>query len=356
MAEPGGESPKSTRDWVKPPVSTIAMPKPLNNNAAQGQGTIDTSISTAVTGAAFPPALRTPGLSRSTKGGEERFSLAPTVTTLTPSILTQARPFSRLMAERITANSWEINISENSVVTVVPRRLAPNTPTFHFPERIAALLPEGAQAGGGNQQSLEWDQFSKALVGAELPTVPNPSAAAFRQDPFSMQSMGTQTSHKGHLTPRRHGTHDAATSPINFLPGAPLPTGTSDPPSKTSAMDFIDQAALRLQDLETFPHLPPLPKTAKELLIDPSDPKTDADDVSEASGVLGDGDNMAHLSERDLCVTGRGKGVAPSGNGGGNGYGNWGGQGRDRNSMYGRRWDVGNRDRWNYDRNRDYTS
>ena len=84
-------------------------------------------------------------------------------------------------------------------------------------------------------------------------------------------------------------------------------------------------------------------------------PNTDADDESEASGVLVDWDNRAHLSEGDLCLTGRGKRVVPWGNGG-KGYGNWGGQGGDRNSMYGRNWEGRNRDRWNYDINRDRTS
>ena len=109
-------------------------------------------------------------------------------------------------------------------------------------------------------------------------------------------------------------------------------------------MNFIDQAALRLQVL-AFPHLPPLPKTAQELLIDPADPNPDADDESEASGVLGDGDCIAHLSEGDLCLTGRGaprQGAVPSGNGGGKGYGNSGGQGGDRNNMYGRSWEGRN--------------
>ena len=109
-------------------------------------------------------------------------------------------------------------------------------------------------------------------------------------------------------------------------------------------MEFIDQAALRMQALEAYQHLPPLPKTAQELLLDPSDPNTDADDESEASGILGDGGSIADLSEVDLCLTGRGaprQGAVPAGNGGGKVHGSWGGQGRDRNGMYGRNWEVG---------------
>ena len=74
-------------------------------------------------------------------------------------------------------------------------------------------------------------------------------------------------------------------------------------------MEFIDEAALRQQAFDACSQLPPLPKTAQELLLDPSDPNSDADDESEASGVLGDGDSVAYLSEGDLCLTGRGRRV-----------------------------------------------
>ena len=187
------------------------------------------------------------------RGGEDRVSSAPTAATLPPSSASQARPFSRSPAERIRASSSELNMSENSVATVVPRRLPHKISTFHVAYPIAILLPEGAQVGV-NQQSLEWDQFSIALE--ELPTIPNPSTAACRQDPSSMQSMGTQTSPKGPFTPSRPAPHDASTSPINFLPGAPSTGGTSCPPSRTSVMEFINEAALRLQAFAVCSHLP----------------------------------------------------------------------------------------------------
>ena len=174
-----------------------------------------------------------------------------------------------------------------------------------------------------------------------------------------MQSMGTQTSPKASPIHTGPVTHDVSTSPINFLPGAPSTTGTSRPPSRTSAMQYIDEAACRMQGLEAFQHLPPLPKTAQELLSYPTDPDSDADDESEASGVQGDGDNRANYSEGDLCLTGRGaprQGMAPGGNGGGNWQGNGGGQGRDRNGRYGQNWDGGSRDQRNYNRNRGHTS
>ena len=130
-------SPKSSMNWTKPPVSNIVKQRPSHGNATQEQGVFDNST-TAV--AAFPggaPALRTPGLSPSMKGGEDQISLAPTVATLPPSRASQTRPFSRLPAEQIKANSTELNMSENSVLTVVPRRLAPRTLAFQFAEPIA---------------------------------------------------------------------------------------------------------------------------------------------------------------------------------------------------------------------------
>ena len=50
-----------------------------------------------------------------------------------------------------------------------------------------------------------------------------------------------------------------------------------------------------MQALDTFSHLPILPKTAQKNLLDPSDPNTDADDESEARGVLGERDIIVHL-------------------------------------------------------------
>ena len=69
---------------------------------------------------------------------------------------------------------------------------------------------------------------------------------------------------------------DAVTSPVNFLPEPPSSTATNDPStSKTSAMEFIDQAALPLHAQATLAHLPRLPRTVHELLLDPVDITTD---------------------------------------------------------------------------------
>ena len=181
--------------------------------------------------AAFAPALRTPGLSPSTKGGEDQVSLVPTAATPPPpSTPSQTRPFSRSPAEQMTANSSLLNMSENSAATVLQRRVPPpSASTFHFASPTIPSLVSGPLPGGDYQQSLEWDQLPTELEGQQIPKVAERSVAAFRQVPFSMQSMGSQTSPKAPLTPTGHATHDAATSPINFLPGAPSTTGTSCP-------------------------------------------------------------------------------------------------------------------------------
>ena len=136
-ADPVGGSPKSTTNFVKAPVSSIAKGRPTHGNAIQGQGALDNSTTAVAAFLGGARALRTPGLSPSTKAGEDQVSLAPTAATLPPSTPSQARPFSRLPKEQITANSSQLNMSENSVVTVVPRRLAPSTLTFQFAEPIA---------------------------------------------------------------------------------------------------------------------------------------------------------------------------------------------------------------------------
>ena len=178
-------------------------------------------------------------------------------------------------------------MSENSVATMVPRHPAPYSTTFHFADPIAIGFPEGPPAGGYKEQSLEWHILPMAVDGTESCTVSKLSIAAFPQNHFSMQSVGTQTSPKLALSPSRRDAHDASTSPVNFLPGAPSEMGTRGPPSRTSAMDFLDLAALCLEDLTPLSHLPSLRKTAQDLLADPSDPGADMEGESEQKGVQG---------------------------------------------------------------------
>ena len=72
-------------------------------------------------------------------------------------------------------------------------------------------------------------------------------------------------------------------------------------------MEYIDQAALRMQTLETLSHLPPLPKTANELLMDPSDLNTDTGIESGRAAFWGEGGTVVHPIARGLWLTGRGK-------------------------------------------------
>ena len=128
LIDPGRADPKSTRNWTKPPDRSIIKSKPLVVNVAQGQVATDKSTPTLAT-TAFAPALRTPGFSPSKKA-EDQLSWVPTQATLRSSSLRQARPFSRLLGEQITANSSQINMSENSVVRVVARRADPTAHPF----------------------------------------------------------------------------------------------------------------------------------------------------------------------------------------------------------------------------------
>ena len=331
-------------NWVKPPVRSLARSTHLDNNAGQGQGATENSTNPAMDSTTLAPALRTPGFSPSSVGGDDQVSLAPTAATLPPSTPSQARPFSRSPAEQITANSSLLNMSENSAATVLQRRVPPSASTFHFASPTTPSLVSGPLPGGDYQQSLERDQLPTELEGQKIPKPAERSVAACRQDPFSMQSIGTLTSPRGPLTPTRPATHDASTSPINFLTGAASTTGTSDPPSRTSAMEFIDNAALSVLAPIMLSPLLPSPKTPHERLLDPSDSNTDADDESEASSVLGEGDTKGRPIARDHCLTGRPRRVNQEGNERSGGYGNWrrGGYrnyGRDRCDAYGSNWD-----------------
>ena len=106
VADPVGGSPKSPTNWVKPPVSMIAKRRPPHGNATQGLGMTD-NPTLAV--AAFAPALRTPGLSPSTKAGEDQFSSAPTVAT--PLLPALAKP-GRFLDRRL---SRSLRIPHNSI-------------------------------------------------------------------------------------------------------------------------------------------------------------------------------------------------------------------------------------------------
>ena len=130
------------------------------------------------------------------------------------------------MDEQITANSSQLNMSENSIATVLQHRVASNATTFHIANPVIPSFVSGTLPGVEDQQCLEWDQHPTELEGQQVSKVAERSVAAFRQDPFSMDSMGTQTSPKGPLTPIRPAAHDASTYPINFLTGAPSTTGT----------------------------------------------------------------------------------------------------------------------------------
>ena len=178
------------------------------------------------TGAVFPPALLTLGFSPATKGGEDRVSLAPTAGNLPASIPLPARPFSRLVAEQITANTSQPNMRENSIATVLQRRAAPSAMTLHSADPISPSSIRGPLPRGDYQQCLEWAQLPTELEGQKISKVAERSVAAFRQDPLSMHSMGSQTSPQGPLTHLRPATHEASTSPINFLRGAPSTIGT----------------------------------------------------------------------------------------------------------------------------------
>ena len=92
-------------------------------------------------------------------------------------------------------------------------------------------------------------------------------------------------------------------------------------------------------------HLLPLPKTAHELLLDPSDTNPDTSSESESSGVQGHGGTVRHRLAGDLFVTGRAKRSNQGRNG------DYGGLGRgsegDRPSSYRGNWRGGTgRDSW----------
>ena len=90
---------KSLGNWVKPPVRSLLMGKPLEDNSAQEQGAMENITNAAMATTAFAPTLRTPGFSPSSLGRYDWLSWAPTSPTLLPSRACHARPFSRLVVE-----------------------------------------------------------------------------------------------------------------------------------------------------------------------------------------------------------------------------------------------------------------
>ena len=339
----GWGSIKPSGDLVKPPLSSLFKKKAPAGSEARGQEVANNSKITIVGGTVFAPAFRSPEISLSPGGRDDSFSLDPTSGTPIPTAPSHARPFCRVPDDQITSKSSAIKMSGNSVATV-PRRPVPYTPTFHFAEPIAGPLIGGVQEGGENQQCLEWDQPPMALEGVELPTVPNAPNAAFGKDPLSVQMEGIQTSPKAFSIPAKPLSQDPATTSINSQTEGPS-TGTSGPPCTTSAIQFRDQTALSLQPKATVSRLPPLPKTAQELLLDPADPNSDTNNESESSGVLENGDNRLHHMVGELCLTGRARKLNPGGNGD---YGGWGrGSEGDRRNSYRGKWAGGaGRDRW----------
>ena len=97
-------------------------------------------------------------------------------------------------------------------------------------------------------------------------------------------------------------------------------------------MQYIDAAALRMQARAALPCLPPLRKTAKELLLDPLDATTTGGS-EEYSGGVGEGDTIVHYIAGDLCLTGPADGIKRQNRGGTGGNRTWG---REGNGSYGR--------------------
>ena len=98
VADPVEGGANSRRNWVKATVRTIACPKHLSKNAARWKGVIDNST---VAPASFTAALSTPGLFPSTKGGDDRFSLAPSAPSSLRPHLSKAGRFLHCRTSRL---------------------------------------------------------------------------------------------------------------------------------------------------------------------------------------------------------------------------------------------------------------
>ena len=146
-------------------------------------------------------------------GVDGQLSLAAISATMPPSRTSQARPFSRLVDQQITANSSQLNINENGVTTVVQRRTAATCPIFQFADPIIPAFVSGAHRGGHYHQSLECDQLPMGIGGQEWPKETVSLIPAFRMDPLSVKTVGVQTSPNLFRSLSGPATQDAATSP-----------------------------------------------------------------------------------------------------------------------------------------------
>ena len=100
------------------------------------------------------------------------------------------------MAEQTAPNSTPVDMSENIVATVVQHRADPPGTIFHFADHIIPSLVSGTHAGGNYHLSLQWHQLSKAFPVPQQSMMVEPTVAAFRMYPFSVQTEGVQTSLK----------------------------------------------------------------------------------------------------------------------------------------------------------------
>ena len=297
----------SEENWVRPSLSSLKFSTSARGKQAPEQGSNNNNANIAMENAAIvAPALRTPGFSPSSGGREDQVSLAPALATPPPSASSQTRPCSRLVAAQITVESAEINITDFNGTTPSSHPFVSSMQTFRFASPIPCTITSTPHPTIENYQSMEWDQIPLSLGGGEAVRRSEFATAAFGRDPISTETQGIQTGPSLNSTPTKPSHQEASTSPINFPPGPASSIATISSMSKTSAMHYIDAAALRAGAHAALPCFPPLPKTANELVLDPVDATTTSESEGEFTGVVGEGGTIVHYIAGDLCLTGRG--------------------------------------------------
>ena len=163
------------------------------------------------------------------------------------------------MAAQITQESTQINITDYNATTPISQCPAPTALSFRFGSPIPCTITSTPHPTLRDKQSLEWDQIPLSLRGGQAVRRSEFATAAFGRDPISILTEGVQTSPSLDTTATGPLMKEATTFPVSFLQEAPSSTATTGPPSKTSAMQYINAAALRLRTQATLAHLPPLP-------------------------------------------------------------------------------------------------
>ena len=139
--------------------------------------------------------------------------------------------------------------------------------------------------------------------------------------PIYVQSEGIQTSFPLFSHTPKGLLQYAATGPTHIPVASQQSTITSAASSKISSIESSDRAPVRCRLQDPLPYLPPLPRTAQELLLVGQETTRSESEVDSLGTARGER-VVFHPILGDLFLTGSGKHAQRNGNG--QDYGGWG--------------------------------